>query len=236
QAGVYYFVENNRLNFNGVVDNADSVIATHDRTYVYGIHTASRAVYGQASYSFTPENQFSLGARYSTDTVHRNGIHNLKQYQNGEVDSSRATWHVGYQYAPTSVNMLYAKIDTGYKPGGFSNCGSTQQNFLPENVINFEAGTKNRFLNDRLQANLSIFDMDYKDQQVAQWSKSCSTGTITTNAGRSHIYGVEGELTALVTTADQIELSASLLRARYDEFSAPPEFGDPALVDCKAMT
>jgi iron complex outermembrane receptor protein len=132
--------------------------------------------------------------------------------------------------------MLYAKVDTGYKPGGFSNCGSTQQDYSPENVTNYEAGSKNRFLDDHLQANLSIFDMSYKDQQVSQWSKSCSTGTITTNAGQSHIYGIEGQLTALVTHADRIELSASLLRARYDKFSAPPEFGDPALADCRAVT
>jgi len=235
QAGVYYFLENNSL-FNGVLFNADSILATHDRTYQYGVHTPSRAVYGQASYTFNSEHTFSVGARYSADSVHRSGIHNFKQYQNGEVSSDRATWHAGYTFTPTATNLLYAKVDTGYKPGGFSNCGKSQQDYQPESVTNFEIGTKNRFLSDRLQANLSLFDMDYRDQQVAQWSAACSTGTITTNAGRSHIYGVEGELTALVSSADRIDLSASFLRARYDEFNAPPEYGDPALADCRAVT
>jgi iron complex outermembrane receptor protein len=235
QGGLYYFVENNSL-FNGVVFNADSIQATHDRTYQYGIHTDSVAAYGQGSYSFGSAHKFSLGARYSRDDLHRWGIHNFTRDQNNEAESSRATWHAGYEFTPTPVNMMYAKVDTGYKPGGFSSCGDSQQNYVPENVTNFEVGTKNRFLNDRLQANLSIFDMDYKDQQVSQYSRSCSTGLITTNAGESHIYGIEGQLTALVTDADRMELSASFLRARYDRFNAPPEFGDPALADCRVST
>ena len=235
QGGLYHFVENNSL-FNGVVFNADSIQATHDRTYQYGLNTDSSAAYGQGSYSFGSAHKFSLGARYSRDTLHRWGIHNFTHDQDNQVESSRATWHVGYEFTPTPANMLYAKVDTGYKPGGFSSCGDSQQNYSPENVTNFEVGTKNRFLNDRLQANLSVFDMDYKDQQVSQFSLGCSTGLITTNAGQSHIYGIEGQLTALVTDADRIELSASLLRARYDQFNAPPEIGNPALADCRVST
>jgi len=234
QGGLYYFIENNSL-YNGVIFNADSIFATPDRTYQYQIHTTSQAAYAQGNYAITSKQQFSVGVRYSEDDLHRYGIHNFTHYQDNRDSSNRVTWHVGYEFNPTVTNMLYAKVDTGYKPGGFSSCNGGQQNFLPEDVTNYEAGTKNRFLDDRLQANLTIFDMDYRNQQVSQWTKACDTGTITTNAGKSHIYGIEAELTALATDNDQIQLSATFLRARYDEFAAPPEFGDPALADCRAV-
>ena len=236
QGGLYFFLENNSL-FAQNTANPDSVNATNNIFFRFHIRTASKAVYEQTAYSFNSENQISAGVRYSSDTLHREGLVGPGTagpfFSTSNTSSSRVTWHAGYDFTPTDHNLLYAKVDTGYKPGGFTNCGNEQQNYSPENVTNFEFGSKNRLFNDRLQLNGTAFYENYSNQQVSQWSRGCSTGMITTNAGKSRIYGLEGEATALLDAADRVNASISYLNARYQQFLTPPELGNPALRDCR---
>ncbi len=62
------------------------------------------------------------------------------------------------EWTPTDTNMLYAKYDTGYKAGGFNSAGTAPSvPYGPETVEATEIGSKNRFLNDTLQANVDVF-------------------------------------------------------------------------------
>jgi iron complex outermembrane receptor protein len=129
-------------------------------------------------------------------------------------DWSKTTWHAGLDYQVTSQNLVYAKADSGYKAGGFTDFGP----YKPESLLAYEVGSKNWFLGRRLQANLDAFYYNYKDQQVTEYLLT-STGTNILNAGQSRMYGGELQTTALLTDADQVDFSAAYLHAYYKDFS-----------------
>ena len=237
QAGLYYWYERNHL-FAQNVANPGSVIATNNLLFNYQVRTKSRAAYGQASYQLNAMNQVSAGVRYSEDNLREFGdftpgpLPGHTFVSDNHTSSNKVTWHVGYRFTPTKLNMLYATVNTGYKPGGFTGCGSFEHHYKPETVIAYEMGSKNRLLNDHLQMNADVFYEDYTNQQVSQWSRGCLTGTITTNAGSSHIYGLEGSMIAAINPDNQIDMHLSYLHAQYVQYGTPPELGNAALQDC----
>ena len=61
--------------------------------------------------------------------------------------------HVSAEYTPGDRNvMYYGRISTGYRAGGFEGAEITlQEYFDEETLVNYEAGIKGLFLDDRLQ-------------------------------------------------------------------------------------
>ena len=234
QAGLYYFKEKNHLLSNGIQDpNTPNSVTLLE--FIYDVNTTSKAAFGQGSFNFNDQNKLTLGVRYSKDHLDRAGTFALPVFGVpaspngvGSYDSNKVTWHVGYDWSPTPTNLVYAKVDTGYKPGGFESCGK----FNPENVTSTEVGTKNRFNSDRVQLNAAAFYNDYKDQQVTQFTATCPTGSVTTNAGKAKIYGIEADFKALVENVGTFDLGLTYLHATYTEFQAPPPNGNASLVSC----
>lgn len=232
QAGLYYFEERStNLNSYGQT-NPNGPDAANLLSFFFPlVDTKSHAGFGQASYSINDENKITAGARYSRDTKSRNGVFNLDAFgifgldQTNSSESSKTTFHVGYDWTPTNRNLVYAKFDTGYKPGGFTTCAP----YDPETVKAFEVGSKNRFNDNRIQVNAAAFYNKYENQQVAALSASCSSGTVVQNAGSSKIYGLEASMNALVTEDDKVDLGLTLLHARFDDFLASPTNGAAAL-------
>jgi iron complex outermembrane receptor protein len=136
---------------------------------------------------------------------------------NGDITNSRWTYHLGLDWTPTDHTLVYAKFDTGYKAGGFNSNGSAPSvNYEPETVNSIEVGTKNRLLDDRLQANLSLFDMRYKGYQASQFTQAISGNSSGVfNAGDADIYGAEGEIVWLAAAETRLNLNATLLHAKF---------------------
>ncbi len=138
---------------------------------------------------------------------------------------------MGYDWNWTDANLLYAKVDSGYKPGGFESCAS----FKAENVTTAEIGSKNRFSNNTMQVNAAVFYSDYKDQQITQFISSCPTGSVTTNAGQSKIYGFESDFKALAGDIGTFNLGVTYLHATYSTLALPPTNGAPGLQSCREV-
>ncbi|MDQ4419298.1 TonB-dependent receptor [Sphingobium sp. DEHP117] len=99
-------------------------------------------------------------------------------------------WLAGLNYKPNSDTLVYAKVSTGYKAGGFDGSGST---FKPESNTAYEIGTKLNFGETSQHTfNLSTFYYDYKDLQNDVLLNP-AVGGQTFNAGKAEIYGVEAE-------------------------------------------
>ena len=254
QTGLYYFWEDNNLHDFGSVDPSGSdpntlvnlnaflsgaglptLPSTQYLNFIFpSVLQTDKALYAQGSYKITDTGTLSAGVRYSRDDVVRTGVFNLLWLgfvipQGGSASSDKMTYHLGYDWNPTDHNLVYAKADTGYKPGGFDTCSQ----YNPENVTTGELGTKNRMLNGRLQFDIAGYYTAYRDQQVTQFTNSCISGTHTTNAGSSNIYGLETNLTALAGPVGRFDFGLSLLHARFGTFLTPPVIGNPALVDCR---
>ena len=234
QAGLYYFKELNNLNSKGV-ENPGTPDAVDLLQFIYAVKTESKAVYAQGDLHVTDASRLTVGARYSKDDTTREGTFALPVFGipagpngDGSYSSNKPTWHLGYDYDLTATNLLYAKVDTGYKPGGIESCGS----FKAENVTTGEAGSKNRFASDTIQLNVAAFYSDYKDQQIDQFVSTCPTGSVTTNAGKSKIYGLESDFKMLIDQIGTADLGVSLLHATYSTLALPPSNGTPGLQSC----
>ncbi|MFM0140473.1 TonB-dependent receptor [Caballeronia grimmiae] len=226
QAGVSYFRESSSLSsanespFNDGVDSPTLAFA-------YGIRTTSTAAYGQSSYRLTDNIRLTAGMRVTRDEKSRDGEYFFANSneppfvytyvpQDNSGTWSKPTVHLAAEYTPTSAMMNYIRYDTGYKSGGFSSMGS----YAPETLKGIEIGTKSLWNSQRVQINASIFDYDYSGQQISQLVPFADgrTGTSIVNAGRTHIYGADADIRALIDPVGLLMLSVAWLHARFTDF------------------
>lgn len=128
------------------------------------------------------------------------------------------TWRVGADWDVTSRNLLYASFETGFKAGGFyfSPGSGTYQ---PEEIKAFTLGSKNRFLDNRLQINLELFHWKYRNQQITHLVTIQGVPTFATeNVGRATFKGLELETKFALTPTTTIGADLQYLDAKYDQF------------------
>ncbi len=121
-------------------------------------------------------------------------------------------------FANEDVN-IYASLTKGYKAGGFNPTIERPQDevYNPEYSWNYEAGIKSVWLEDRLTANLSVFYIDWKDQQVIQ-SVPSGHGIMTKNAGKSTSKGIEFESRYKFNRNFNFALALGYTDAQFDEY------------------
>src|SRR5690606_24287728 len=111
--------------------------------------------------------------------------------------------------------MLYGTISEAYKTGGFNGEPQTAADAVipydEETAMNYEIGMKSQWF-DRLRLNVSVFYVEYDDQQVNVFRQG--TGGFTTqvidNAAKSDVLGVEVDYAWQVT--DFFRLSGNFAR------------------------
>ena len=91
--------------------------------------------------------------------------------------------------------MLYARLASGYRPGGpnFPTTGAPDQ-YEPDKTENYEIGVKGDFLDRRLSVDASLYYIDWKDLQISL--RNSQGSTYFTNGSRARSQGVELSLTA----------------------------------------
>ena len=91
--------------------------------------------------------------------------------------------------------------------------------YKPEESWNFELGTHLNLFDGRLHADLSLFYMKIRNQQLSVMSPGYNYGRIMTNAGKSHSCGMELALRGRAFD-NQLEWGASyaFTNAKFDEF------------------
>ena len=88
--------------------------------------------------------------------------------------------------------------------------------FRPESNQDFELGIKSELLNRTLRVNLAAFYAKQKDvQRIVNTVQNGQLTQYVTNAGDSHTYGPELEVTALPWTGMEVTLSAAYLHSSY---------------------
>ena len=226
QAGLYYFKERSSLySYQAAPFSQGRYLPTF--AFEYDVDSGSTAVFGQASYKLSDTLTVTAGGRHTRDEKKRDGSFHfatnateplayvyVPQHSTGRW--SKAIWHAGIDFNPSKQTLVYAKYDSGYKAGGFTDISP----YGPESVSGFEAGSKLRFLDNRAQLNVFAFSYDYTGQQVSETVKldTGQTGTNIVNAGRTRIYGLEGDLQARIHPLGKVNLSLAWLHARFADF------------------
>jgi len=193
----------------------------------------SSAMFAQLTFPLTNRFRLTGGSRYTWDTkeldykitVEATGYES--DIYHVESDFSRFTYNARIEYDVTDASLLYATISTGYNTGGFVEDNPPIE-YKPEKLTAYMAGSKNRFLQNRLQVNAEAFYYDYKDYQVEYPGENPATGLfamLRTNAASTTTYGLEVESSFLLSQHDRLDLNISYLKAEFDDFVFETAFG-----------
>jgi iron complex outermembrane receptor protein len=138
----------------------------------------------------------------------------------------RLTWDATADLKVTDDALLYARIATGFKSGGFvsglnalDQYNAAKPYVDPEKVDSYELGFKSEWNNRSVRFNGAAFWTDYKDMQV-QITNSFGTGSILTNAGKSRIKGAELELEVAPSRSLRINGSFGYTDAKFVDYGA----------------
>lgn len=127
----------------------------------------------------------------------------------------------GIVYDFTKDLSLGFTYQRGYRSGGanFNFLIAEQNDFDPEFTNNYELALRSQWLDGRLTANANAFYIDWTNQQVQVFGPSGNPLDVRTeNAGESHLFGGELELSA--TPLDGLDLYASIgyVETEFDDF------------------
>jgi iron complex outermembrane recepter protein len=208
-------------------------------------HPASSvALFGQATYPVSDQFRVTAGLRYTKDskstdwgiksiytapggTPYDTGLHTM------ENQYTAITYKAGVEYDLNAASMIYGQISTGYKSGGFNTSSAPPTTYKPEKLMAFELGSKNRFLDNRLQVNAEAYLYNYDKYQVQYpfhgpypipadnvpptADPAGQFNQYIANAETGKNYGVDLEMKALITTNDQVDVTFAYQHARYGE-------------------
>jgi iron complex outermembrane recepter protein len=147
---------------------------------------------------------------------------------------SETTWRAGAEWDVAQQSMVYVSVETGYKAGGFYFTGDNPV-YDPEKLTAYTLGSKNRFLDNRLQLNLEAYYWKYKDQQISH-AITDSAGEVvfaTQNVGKATMKGLEIDTEFLATDTTLLKADLDYLDATYANFVYDlPNFGVPPSTSC----
>lgn len=189
------------------------------------------AYFGSVSWDLGEQWTLDLEGRYASEEVAYaggNGCATTDTYYN-------FTPRVSLTFKPTDELRFYAQASNGDKPGDVNSeyfrgdvrkdfCEATLANssdatVKPEEQWTYEVGMKSQWLDNRLQANVAVFVIDWSDQSIFQVQNFATydffvdgvdnplVTTILRNVGDSRNVG--GELETLFSVTDELTLVAN---------------------------
>ena len=127
------------------------------------------AAFGGITYKFTPQFDVSIGARYAENeqSVAQGGT----AVSTGGEDSTddAVTYSVAPRYRVNDNTMIYARVASGYRPGGPNILGVPSvipATFDPDETVNYELGVKTDLFSGLLRLDAAVFHIDWTDIQL----------------------------------------------------------------------
>lgn len=136
------------------------------------------------------------------------------ELSNSSATSRGANPRFAAAYHVDADHTLYASVGKGFRYGGnnqpvpFNFCGvNAPATFAPDSLWNYEVGSKNTLLDQRMTFNASAYVIEWKDVQV--FNKLPCTYYYTQNAGKLRSEGLELEAAFRLTRRAALGLSAA---------------------------
>ena len=201
------------------------------------LHTNAIAGYGQAYYYLVPDKlRLIAGIRYSHEKKsfdfadYADGVPGTYDFTtpysttSGAPTFSSWTWKGGVEYTPTRNTMLYATASTGFESGGVNDTGgdtSIPSSYAPQKVNAYEIGAKNRFLDGKVQTEVSLFWNEFRNLQINVYTPLVSYFG---SAGRARSRGAEFTLRTLPIPNLHFDGTLAYLDAKYTRYISGNNF------------
>ena len=180
------------------------------------------AAFGNLSYDLTDDLELTLAFRYDEETPKDTTQSKSETFSELQPKASLA-----YHFREGLLG--YVTVGKGFRAGGFNNL-APGSNFMPgfdkESLVSYETGLKSSALNGRLRAGVSLFYIDYTDQQYFLFDQTGTQANI--NVRKSEITGGEFEITALPVDSLQINFGLGFTDSEIKEYEDIPGVLVPA--------
>ena len=180
------------------------------------------AFFANGAYQITERFKVGAGVRYAKNDQEfsQNVVSGLLLPIGESPNASQEnvfTWSLTPQFQLDKDNLLYARVATGYQPGG----PNVKLPGVPDKVdsstlTNYELGLKSMFADNRVQLEVAAFRIDWEDIQVISTFDGAS-GLV--NGGTARSQGVE--FSALFQPSANLQLG---LNAAYTDAELSEDF------------
>lgn len=189
------------------------------------------AIYHQSVYDnlLTKGLSLTFGLRYDNETIKMDAIKKMYVAATGKsaIDTtnlknnySQLTPKIALQYMFGNSNIVYSSVSRGYRSGGFNVIAIKDENkiYKPEFSWSYEVGAKINVIENILRTEVSLFHINWQDQQISQLI--VGEGNVIRNAGQTYSNGVE--LSALLSPAKALSLGVNYgyTYAYFDKYVA----------------
>ncbi len=212
-------------------------------------HVLNYGIFTEETYEINDRMRITGGLRYDYTEVlgdlTMNFNLNLTEYNNSlnppiymsmnYVDSrdwNNITYKLRWEYDLAPDNMIYLLTATGFQPGDVRLSMKDFGSFITlpydeEKLTTYEFGSKNRFFDNKLQFNVSLFYYDYEEyRNTVNIAIGVPGGNYIVVPTPLEMYGTEVEAIYLVTPLDKLTFNLAALNATIEEFPVIDYEGD----------
>jgi iron complex outermembrane receptor protein len=180
------------------------------------------AVFGSLSYDLSDALELTAAFRWDEETPK-----DVTQGRSATFSEFQPKVSLAYSFHEGLLG--YVTIGKGFRAGGFNNLapGSNfQPGFDRESLVSYETGLKGTAWDGRVRAGMSLFFIDYTDQQFFLFDQTGTQANI--NVPSSEILGGEFELTAQATDSLLLNLGIGFTESEIVEYQDIPGVLVPA--------
>jgi iron complex outermembrane recepter protein len=154
-------------------------------------------------------------------------VKGIPEQQEGRSNAKYTDFRLGFEHDLNRDQMLYAKVSTGHKAGGFNdsfNNSPIPEIFKPEKVLVYEVGTRNAFgaSEKRSVFNATGFYYDYTDQvfqdltciNLNAQGRCSGFSLVNRNVGKTRILGAELEYRTQLSRSLKLDANVTLLDSK----------------------
>jgi iron complex outermembrane receptor protein len=194
--GTFYTYENSIQDQTLTAQNADGSPTALNPLETIALPSTYKeyALFGDATYKFSSLFDITGGVRWAHNSQNfsqtTGGALGLGEVPGSPSSAGIWTWSASPRLHLTGDTMIYARVATGYQPGG-PNVAATgvPPSVNSDTVTNYEIGIKTFFDDRRILIDADVFKINWHDIQVGAQAAD-GVGYIT-NGGTAHSQGLE---------------------------------------------
>ncbi|MEQ9530306.1 MAG: TonB-dependent receptor [Haliea sp.] len=228
-AGIFYAHEetNNIQDVRAAPSGASLIDVSFPSTY------EELAFFGDITYYLTPEIDFTVGLRFSENSLDSEFafggfLVGPQSVMKADVSDEVATYLLNARWRPSDEMSLYASIASGYRPAYVNtpitdpNTGASSSTIIDSDSLwNYEIGVKGNSFDDRVSYELSLWYADWEDFQSTLWLGGVNTG----GNSDSPVVASGFEGSVQVRLNSQLDISLGIARVRSELQGDSPALG-----------